>query len=448
MTSTDLYHHRVWNTVRPLWAWRLLRLALRAAWLAGVLVVGGALASAYFDWPLTRASGQWLVLGAAAFPILFGLLTLWPISTPALVRRMDAALAAHDQLSAAREVAARSPQNYIEARLLDDAESLLTTARARLPRAVIPWADLELCLLVAVVIFTVRLNLSASGVSLPPADYVPLPALGQEPTINLPGLPPELSANPSPPFISPEEAQTDSLDVDPATAQQALDALARALAEASATQSAANNLAQGDAQQAASDLRQLAEAAESLDPATRAQLADQLQQTAELLLPSKSIAASAPDVAEQLQQLAENLRNPDPAIAREALAALARLVEDLRSAQNPNAQTTQREGGSSAPNQTGGVGFSSTAGRELQTGAASDRLASEGEVVRLTEDEALSTEAGTLQGPSYDDMADAEGAVSSSAQGEGSGSAGGVGSDPLTYSWRWRDVVQGYFSNQ
>jgi hypothetical protein len=355
---------------------------------------------------------------------------------------MDAALAAHDQLSAAREVAARSPQNYIEARLLDDAESLLTTARARLPRAAIPWADLEMCLLVAVVIFAVRLNLGASGVSLPAADYVPLPSLGQEPTVNLPGLPPELSANQSPPFISPEEAQTDSLDVDPATAQQALDALARALAEASATQSAANSLAQGDTQQAALDLRQLAEAAESLDPATRAQLADQLQQTAD------DLSASAPDVAEQLQQLAENLRNPDPAFAGEALAALARLVEDLRGAQNPNAQTAQREGGSSAPNQTGGVGFSSTAGRETQTGAPSDRLASEGELVRLTEGEALFTEARTLQGPSYDDAAEAEGAVSSSAQGEGSGSAGGVGSDPLTYSWRWRDVVQGYFSNQ
>jgi hypothetical protein len=441
MTSIDLYHRRVWNTVRPLWAWRLLRLALRAAWLAGVLAGGGALTSADLGWPL--AFDQWLVVGAAAFPILFGLLTLWPVSTPALVRRMDAALAAHDQLSAAREVAARGPQNYIEARLLDDAESLLTTARARLPRAVIPWADLEMCLLVAVVIFALRLNLGASGASLPPADYVPLLPLGQEPTVNLPGLPPELSTfGQSPPFISPEEAQTDALDVDPATAQQALDALARALAEASATQSAANNLAQGDVPQAASDLRQLAEAAESLDPATRAQLADQLQQTAEQL------AASAPDVAEQLQQLAENLRNPDPSFAGEALAALARLVEDLRGAQNPITQTAQREGGSSAPNQTGGVGFSSTAGREIQTGAPSDRLASEGEVVRLTEGEALSTEAGTLQGPSHVGAAEAEGAVSSSVQGEGSGSAGGVGSDPLTYSWRWRDVVQGYFSNQ
>jgi hypothetical protein len=68
--------------------------------------------------------------------------------------------------------------------------------------------------------------------------------------------------------------------------------------------------------------------------------------------------------------------------------------------------------------------------------------------VRLPEGEASSTEAGTLQGPSYADVADTEGAVSSSAPGEGSGSAGGIETDPLTYSWRWRDVVQGYFSNR
>ena len=440
MILLDLYRRRVWNAVRPLWMWRLLRLALRAAWLSGALAVGGVLASEFFGWPLTFDQG--LVGGVALFPVLFGLFVLWPVSTPALVRRMDVTLASRDQLSTAREVAARGPQNYIEARLLNEAESLLTTARARLPRAVIPWADLEMCLLVAMVSFALSLNFGLSGASLPPADYVPLPPLGQEPTVNLPGLPPELSANQSPPFLSPEEAQADALDVDPATAQQALDALARALAGASATQSAANNLAQGDTQQAAADLRQLAEAAKSLDPATRAQLADQLQQTAEQL------AASAPDVAEQLQQLAENLRNPDPAFAREALAALARLVEDLKGAQNPNAQTTQREGGSSAPNQTGGVGFSSTAGREIQTGAPSDRLAGQGEVVRLPEGEASSTEAGTLQGPSYADVADTEGAVSSSASGEGSGNAGGIETDPLTYSWRWRDVVQGYFSNR
>jgi hypothetical protein len=82
----------------------------------------------------------------------------------------------------------------------------------------------------------------------------------------------------------------------------------------------------------------------------------------------------------------------------------------------------------------------------VETGAASDSIESEGEIVRLPQDEAVS-EAGILQGPSYDPQATASGTTLGSAQGEGSG-AGGSAADPLSYPWQWRNVVQGYFSNQ
>jgi HPt (histidine-containing phosphotransfer) domain-containing protein len=414
----------------------LFRLTLRAAWVAGAWALTCAVIGHWQAWAI--AFDDWLVLGLVAFPVLLIVFALWPVSLPGLVQRLDATLGAHDQLSAAREVAERGPQNYIEARLLTDAESLLT--QARLPRVALPWRDVELGLVVIALGFALRLNLAPLGATLPAADYVPLPALGQEPTVSLPGLPPELNLGQSAPFTSPEEAQANPFDIDPATAQEALDALAQALSQSAATQPAASQIAQGNAQQAAADVRQLAESAQSLDPDTRAQLANQLEQSADQL------QSSAPQVAEQLQQIANDLRNPDPARAQDALAALARLVEDLNGKRNSNAQAGGVEGDTNEGNQTPGVGSSSTAGREVETGAASDRIESEGEIVRLPQEEAVS-EAGILQGPSYDPQATASGTTLGSAQGEGSG-AGGSAADPLSYPWQWRNVVQGYFSNQ
>jgi hypothetical protein len=253
----------------------------------------------------------------------------------------------------------------------------------------------------------------------------------------------------APPFVSPEEAQAGALDVDAAAAQQALDALARALNASAATQPAANALAQGNPEQAAAELRQLAEAAQSLDPQTRAQLADQLQAMADQL------SGAAPEVADQLNQAADNLRDPDPARVGEALEGVARLIEDLQQAQQnaggngePSARTEGDTEGDTRQNSAGAPG-NSTAGREVQNGASTQRLNSAGQVIQLPQGAGDPAEAGVLQGPSYSDAPPAGGdGASAFVPGEGSGSASGAGADPLSYPWRWRDVVQGYFSTR
>jgi hypothetical protein len=356
------------------------------------------------------------------------------------MRRMDSALEARDQLSAAREVAARGPQNYLEARLLHNAETLLGQARPRFRQMMpIPWGDLELCLLVAAALYALSLYLGASRAALPPLEYIPLPPLSAEPAVSLPGLPPELNAGQ--PAFSLDDSQTDSLNLDPPTAQQALDALANALNQLSVTQLAAQALEQGDAAQAANDLRELAEAAQSLDPATIAELAQRLQAAADQL------RTAAPEVAEQLDQAVEDLTSGNPDRASEALSTVARLLEDLERAQSPDAQqkgSTQ----SGDTTQGGSAGLGSTAGREVQVESEDNRLSSEGQIIELPKDELPSSEAGTLQGPSRPPEGESGSkGVSSIGQGAGSGGAAGAdASDPLSYPWKWRDVVQGYFS--
>ena len=435
MFTASHFHRLVFTALRPLWGWRLLRLALRAAWLALALAALGQLLSASFHWPFT----QWGLVRLAAFVSLFGALALWPIHLPGLVRRMDAALDARDQLATALEVAAREPRNPIEARLLQDAENILASARARFAQQrAAPWMDLEVCGVVALAALAVNLNVSALRPPLPSSvDYLPLPPLGAEPVVPLPGLPPELSGGRSP-FVSSDSAQSDSLDVDPLTAQQALDALAQSLAETSATQSASQSLEQGDAAQAASDLRRLAEDARALSQAARDALAQQLRQAAEAL------RAASPDLAEQLQQAAEDLQSPDPAQAAEGFSALARIVEDLERAQR---QAGEANASGADSSQSGSAGFGVTAGREVQAGAPTGRLSAEGQVVELPEGQIPSTELGALQGPSRPDTGEpASGEVSSFGQGGAGGVGGASGPDPLSYPWRWRDVVQGYFS--
>jgi hypothetical protein len=435
MTPADLYRRQVWSAVHPLRKWRLLRLALRAGWVAGALVIIAAGIATVFGWAVTSAG--WAIVWGAAFAVLFGALALRPVPLPGLVRRMDAALETRDQLSAAREVAERGPQNYVEARLLQSTESLLAGAYDRFQKTrAVPWDELELCLLVALVGYALSLNLGSLNPPRPPADYVPLPPLGAEPVVSLPGLPPELNAGLPPPFGAQADARQSALDVDPPSAQQALDALARALSESAATQSASNALAQGDAEQAADQLRQLSENAQSLSPETRAALAQSLREMADQL------REAAPDLAEQLDRAAENLQSNDPGRVAEALAAIARLAEDLERAQRGNAATQSGE-----QTQGGASSFNSTAGREAQAGAGAERLGSEGEVIELPQGDAPSPEIGALQGPSRPagDEPPSDG-IASTGQGAGGGAGGESASDPLSYPWRWRDVVQGYFS--
>lgn len=449
--STDLgtYSRRVWWAVRPLWYWRLIRLFLRSFWISVALGVAGWQLSLANDWPLSLV--VWGAVAYAAFMVIFPASLLWPIPVPLLARRLDAAFALRDRLTTAHEVARRLPDNYLEQRLLTSADRLLGSIRGRLSRQNhMPWTDLALAILAMAVLFGVYLNattldapppLDASAVQ-PPA----VPALPTEPPVLLPGTAPQDELEPparddagsQPDNNGSQNVQAEA--VPPEGAQAALDALTEALGEQAVTQSAAADLAQGDAAAAAERLRALADQATSLDPEARQALAESLRGAAD------ETRDAAPGVADQIGEAA-NAIAPDEGDPAESAAEAAAGLEDL--ANLVEALDQSRQGSSSGPAGTGGTGAGlgegADVGRETQTGSTTDRLQTEGEPVELPADQLPPDENGVLVPPEHDQPATGTRGVPYTQSGA-SGSGGNQPADPLSFPWRLRRVIQRYFS--
>jgi hypothetical protein len=452
--ATQSYPRRLWWALRPLWLWRLLRLLLRSVWLSAAVSLAGWAVSPAAGWPLTLL--DWAALGRLAGVLGFGVSAAWPLSTRRLSARLDWALGLRQQIVTAEEVARRRPANYLERELLADADRLLAGARQtlwRCPR--LPWGDLELVLAAAAIGYACWLSTFQPTAPVAPvisqADYVPIPAPGTEATVRLPGLPPGLAEGP-PAFLPPEEAD-EAAALNPAAAQQALDTLAEAFSQHDLTASAADALQQGDPGGAAEALRAAADSADQFGQATRAAVAQHLNHAA-----GQSQAEAPKAAAEMTQaarQMAEMRGTPQDqaASAAAALERMARLVESLEQARQAQAeagaqQSGSPEGGEGDLEGTGGdeAGLGSTAQREERSSHYTDRLDTAGQPLELPEGAGESGESGLLQGPSTGDPASGPPQSDPFSQAGTSGSGGGPATDPLRHPWRWRHVVQRYFS--
>lgn len=463
----------VWWAVRPLWVWRLVRLLFRSLWIAALLALAGGLlafgAGRGFAWQ------EWAALGSVAFVALFAFLALWPISARGLTRRLDQHFEFRDQLVAAYEVAGRGAQNYIETDLLDAAHSSLREVRRRLLRRLpLPWTDLELAALVATAGFAVFYWIAALALPAVPtvghATFEPLPPPGAEPMVQLPGVPAALQPSLTSQVASGDDFADAATFNSAAAAQNVLDKLAEALRNQSFTETAGEALSQGAVDQAASDLRELAQNADALSDEARRDLAESLMAAAEAL------QESAPEQAEKLREMAESLlQNTSNSAAQNAATAdtlegLAQMIEsgdgDRASASEPGSEPGSNLGGSgqSGEGQSGESGDSSSAeassgesaaGDEAGAGSAGrvgaeesstgsvESLQTQGVAVPLPESQSL--DSGSLR-PEYNPSQAYQYRSVPYVYVGASGAGGEQPADPLSIPWRLRNVIQRYFS--
>jgi hypothetical protein len=335
-------------------------------------------------------------------------------------------------LSTAYEISRRGAQNYIEAQLVSNAGGLLAQANRRFWRSpAVPWADLEMAALAVALLVALAVVPGLFAAPIVFGGDAALPPVAEEPSMPMPGLPPQVGG--AAPFGEPEAGEGGAAALDPLAAQEALGALAEALNGQSITQQAGAALAQGDAAGAAQELRELADSSRDISPETQQALAEALRDAA------GEVQGSAPQAAQEMLESAQDLQSQDPGEAASGLEGLAQLIEDLSSALEQNEGLDAQEGG-----QQGGVG--SNGGREQSGSGSLDRLPSdEDEAMELPESDEPFDEAGVLMPPEHDALPEGQHGTPYSQVGAEDASVGQI-SDPLNYPWRLRGVVQRYFS--
>lgn len=471
----NTFSRSVWWAVRPLWVWRLVRLLFRSLWLAALLALAGGL--------LTYVAGRhlawldWAVVASALFVGLFSCLALWPISARRLTRRLDQHFDFQDQLMAAYEVAGRGgARNYIETDLLDSAHSSLREVRRRFIRRLpLPWTDLEMAALVGAAAVAAYFWIAALALPVRPlvshASYVPLPAPGAEPLVELPGAPAELQPGLAGQVATGSDPGAAATVNSAAGAQDVLDELAEALRSQSFTETAGEALSQGAVDQAARELREAAQNADALSDEARNDLA------ASLLAAAEQLEDTAPEEAQRLRDMAEALLDAQRdsnsaaqnAATADALEGLAQMIEaangnrtsassqgsdqtgDLGGAGDNSGGESGEGGSGTAQGSTGdeasgdevGAGSAGQVGNEEQSTGSVESLQSQGVAIPLPESQAL--EAGSLRpatnpGQAYQYRSVPYVYINAS------GAGGEQPSDPLSIPWRLRNVIQRYFS--
>ncbi|MEN9935848.1 MAG: hypothetical protein RLZZ387_2427 [Chloroflexota bacterium] len=441
------------------WAWYGVRTLLRACWIGLCICCIGLGASLVWGLPLQL---EWLGVAALACVGVGLAMLLRPRMRRAeAARRLDRRFGLDEQLATAVEVAeAGAAPGTIEAQLVLNATRTSRGLRQRIrQRQRMPWVELltVLALLLAVAGLLLLSGigapwLGASSSPLPPlpsasdpadlfAEEPPPPGEGGEPMPGEGGEPmPGEGGEPM-----PGEGQQGAA-ADPRT----MEALADALRDQGATRPAAEALDQGDAEQAAQELRELADQAGQLSQQSRMELADNLRDAA------REIERTDPEMSDQMRESARGLEASDQQ-ASEALDDLAQAVEQMGQQgpgeqgqpggqqgdqpgdqQSPGGSGEQgQQGGEQGDEQSGGAG-NGPAGQ--QRPVQPERLGVDGRPVELE------AEGGGQPG--------AEPARPGTTMPGGTGATGGgdprsvgaVGPDPLRIPLDERDVVQEYFN--
>lgn len=426
---------------------RRLRLAIRAVWLA-LLVWAVGLAASLIGVTIAPLA---LLLAAGAI-LVIGLGYAW-LSHPSLARLakgLDRHYELDEQLATALEIARHSEATQVEARLLDETDTLLLRMKRFFDlQPLTPWREVETLLAVA---------LLAIGLTLTTGPF----GLNAESPIALPDLPPPAAPTETAqeqPTEQPVSEEQQQPELSP-EAQQAANAIADALRDNGATRSAAESLDQGDTAGAASELRELADQADQLSDQARQDLAEGLRDAAEQL------EGTQPDLANELQREADALEQGGEETAQ-ALEDLARTVEQLgqqgqqaaeqpgdqgQQGQQPGDQGQGQQQSSEQQGQSGQPG--SGAGNQLggeQRGAQGDSTAqAEGEALPLPEPS-------TAGGPTTDANGPKGPTIELGAGGTGESDSGGGNpsdqpiqgeADPNSVPSEYRDVVEDYFTPQ
>ncbi|GEM_PF-460867 len=472
------------------WSRRALRTVLRSAWLglcAWCIGVGLSL--------MLGRDPDFALIGAIALLVLgIGLVTLLrsPRLTPLdVARRLDQRFQLQEQLSTAVELTDGRPEpESIGALLLgQSAQTVRQVRRSIKQRQRAPWSDLIALLallLVAIGLFVLggvgRQQIAAEPIPLPPlvgADAgqskEPFDAPNDQPNQLGDGPGGDLASGADPnqsgnqragqgqPGTQGQAGQnqtgqdqagqqqngqtgqgTQQSVVDPAS-QRNLDALADALRDQGITRPAAEALDQGNLEQAAKDLRELADQASQLSDAARQRLADSLRRAA------AQIQQSNPDLAQQLRDSARGLERGDDNAAQ-ALENLARAIEQqgqqtqAAGAAQPQAGDqagqTGQDGQGQGNEPGGGSGAGNVGAGEQRPIANPGRLGVDGQPVELD----VQGDGTTGAPPPEQATAGGLSAVGGVSGGDSSGN-GGSGLDPLRVPLEERDVVQDYFTH-
>lgn len=422
---------------------RRLRLTLRALWLALVVWSLGLLALL-----LNVAIAPQLILIGSLLVLGVGLAYAW-FSHPSLgrlARGLDSHYQLHQQISTALEVARRPAGNEIEAHLLYNTDDLLVRMRRFVAsQGRVPWREVET--LVAIGLVALGLTV-ASGPLLPEAQSpVALPTLP----------PPVVPTSVAPPTPTPEPVAEQPPQIPPEN-QAAADAIADALRDNGATRSAADALDQGDAAQAASELRELADQAEQIGAQARRDIAEGLREAADQL------RGERPDLASGLAQQAEALQRGGEEAAQ-ALEDLARTVEELGQPGEQLAEASAPAGSENQPGPSSEAGSGQQGQEGQQNGGGSGagdlegegRGAQPGDTAQAEGDTLPLPESGDTGGPTTPATGPRGPQIELGAGGTGEtrnpgGNAGnqplGGEPDPLRIPLEYRDVVEDYFSPQ
>jgi hypothetical protein len=435
---------------------RRLRLGIRAAWIAGLVLCLGLAGRIWLAWPITIP----LLLLITALSLALGLAYAWMPTRGMreLAAAFDRAYNLQAQIATAAELSAAGEVEGFGALLTDRARRRLAFIDRDVKERIREPLRLELQTLGMVLALGAGIALLGGlRTTLPTAPATDLPALRPPGAAEPPaGAQPD-PAGEEPPGGERPAGNPGSQPELSAEGQQAADALADALGDNGATRAAADALQRGDTQAAANEIRRLADQADQLSPEARADIADSLDQAAD------DLQADQPELAERLRRDAAQLRRDDPNAAAAAFDDLAQAIEDIGQAQAPDASAGQpgqsNPGGAAAdPSlaQPGagqsGQGDQSGSGGGAGQGSGGQSRTSPPASAPGGQDVPLPP-AADLTGPTTPGQGNGETTITLPGDGTGGGGAGGQGgsvpgdiTDPSTIPPELRDAIQDYFN--
>lgn len=437
------------------WSRHTLRMLLRFVWIALSVWCVALGVHLVFDWPLHFGILALVVLICLVFSVAW---FFRPRMSPYQVaRRLDQRFRLNEQLTTALEVSTQggAPEG-VAAHLLEQSNHTVNRVQRYVStRQRFPWSEVTTVVALLVMVVGLLLFVGLGPLNVQPVTS-PLPPL-VDPQNPVEEFPPEPSAG-----SQDEQAGGQDQSGQPDTGEGsetgesnenravAMSALADALRDQSVTRPAADALDRGDTDQAAQELRTLADQASQLSPATRSDLASALREAAE------QIGADNPDsvLDDQLRRNADQLEQGGQEAAA-ALEDLAQVTEQL------GAQDTPPEAGQPGQEDPSGQADQADSGQEQGQGAGSgagdgslpgderaqpqnDRLQVEGVPLELES----TGEGDILANGDAQDGATTGAGVGGFEPGSGSPNSDRVqaGEDPLRIPADLRDVVQEYFS--
>lgn len=433
---------------------RRTRMSLRALWSAGLV---GCIGLAARNWAGLHL-GTPMILLIATVALALGLVYAFAPAPGAavLAQAFDREYDLDAQMATALELNCSGQTDGLAPLITDHARRRLAFISRDVATRTSEPLRLELQTLALVcVLLAGMVLLGELSATLPTAPASDLPGLRKPAAVQPPELagaePEPVQEQPAPGGERPAGNQPGAGEQQlSADAQQAADALAAALRDNGATRTAAEALGRGDTQQAAEEIRKLADQADQLSTDTRSDIASALEQAA------NELQADQPELAQRLRQDSAKISGSDPA---SGLDDLARAIDDLATSQPASSAAQPPDpgsaGGQGEQGQTGensrsdqaqpgsGGGAGNGAGGQGRTSPPADARGQEVPLPPVP----------NPTGPTTPGQGNGETTITlPGGSGSGGNNPGGQGgsvpvdiSDPATIPAELRDAIQTYF---